>query len=54
MKFGREICKLSKIIVEYVLTVSTDKSKVMAFKGRDPTTNKIVINSKSIEQVNTF
>jgi hypothetical protein len=27
---------------------------VVAFKGRDPTRSKIVINKKIIEQVNTF
>jgi hypothetical protein len=26
----------------------------MAFKGRDPITNKIVIDNKIIEQVNSF
>jgi hypothetical protein len=48
------IYKLNKIITEYGLTISTDKSKAMAFKGRDPTRSKIVINNKIIEQVNTF
>jgi hypothetical protein len=37
------IYKLNKIITEYGLTISTDKSKVMAFKGRDPTRSKRVI-----------
>jgi hypothetical protein len=48
------IYKLNKIITEYGLTISTDKSKVMAFKGRDRTRSKIIINNKIIEQVNTF
>jgi hypothetical protein len=48
------ICKLNKIITEYGLTISTDKSKVMAFKGRDPTRTKIVIINNIIEQVNMF
>jgi hypothetical protein len=26
----------------------------MAFKGREPTRSKILINNKTIEQVNTF
>jgi hypothetical protein len=26
----------------------------MAFKGRDPTRSKILINNKTIEQLNTF
>jgi flagellin-specific chaperone FliS len=48
------IYKLNKIITEYGLTISTDKSKVMSFKGKDPTRSKIVINNKIIEQVNIF
>jgi hypothetical protein len=36
----REIYKLNKIITEYGLTLSTDQSKMMAFKG-----SKIVINN---------
>jgi hypothetical protein len=31
------IYELKKIIIEYGLTISTDKCKVKAFKGRDPT-----------------
>jgi hypothetical protein len=48
------IYKLNKIITEYCLTISTDESKVKAFKGRDPTRSKIVIKNKIVEQVNTF
>jgi hypothetical protein len=44
-----EICKLNKIITEYGLTISTDKMKVMTFKGRDPTRSKIIINNTIIE-----
>jgi hypothetical protein len=47
------IYKRKKIITEYGLTVSTDKCKVKAFKGRDPIRSKIVINDKITEQVNT-
>jgi hypothetical protein len=47
------IYNLNKL-AEYSLTISIDKRKVMAFKGRDPTRTKIVINNKIIEQVNTF
>jgi hypothetical protein len=42
------IYKLSKILATYGLTISTDKSKMVAFKGRDPTRSKIVINNKVI------
>jgi hypothetical protein len=37
------ICKLSKIINKYGSTMSTNKSKVIAFKGRDSTGSKVVI-----------
>jgi transposase len=47
------IYKLNKIITNYGLTISADKSKVIAFKGRDPIKSKIVINNEII-QVNTF
>jgi hypothetical protein len=46
--------KLSQIITEYGLTISVEKTKSMAFKGRDPVRTKIVINNKIIEQVNSF
>jgi hypothetical protein len=45
--FCLAIYKLNKIITEYDLTISTDKRKVMAFKGRNPTGSKIVINYKT-------
>jgi hypothetical protein len=37
------IYKRKKIITEHGLTVSTDKCKVKAFKGRDQTRSKIVL-----------
>jgi hypothetical protein len=43
-----------EIISQYGLTISTNKTKTMAFRGRDPIRSKIVINNKIIEQVNTF
>jgi hypothetical protein len=48
------IYKLNRIIIEYGLTISTDKRRVMEFKERDPIRSKIVINNKIIEQVNKF
>jgi hypothetical protein len=41
-------------ITEYDLTISAQKTKSMAFKGRDPVTSKIVIDNKITEQVNSF
>ena len=46
--------KLNQIITEYFLTISVQKTKSMAFKGRDPVRTKIVIDNKIIEQVNLF
>ena len=46
--------KLNQIITEYGLTISVQKSKSMAFKGRDPVRTKIVIDNKIIQQVNLF
>jgi len=46
--------KLNQIITEYGLTISVQKTKSMAFKGRDPVRTKIVIDFKIIEKVNLF
>jgi hypothetical protein len=46
--------KLNQIITEYGLTISVQKTKSMAFRGRDPVRTKIVIDNKIIEQVNSF
>ena len=46
--------KLNRIITEYGLTLSVQKTKSKAFKGRDTVRTKIVIDNKIIEQVNMF
>jgi hypothetical protein len=46
--------KLNQIITEHGLTISVQKTKSMAFKGRDPVRTKIVINNKIIEKANYF
>jgi len=46
--------KLNQTITEYSLTISAQKTKSLAFKGRDPVGTKIVIDNKIIEQVNLF
>jgi len=46
--------KLNRIITEYGLTISVQKTKSMAFKGRDPVRTKIVIGNKIIEKVKFF
>ena len=50
----KETFRLNKIAIDYGLTISKHKTKTMAFKGPDPIRSKIVIDSKIIEQVNTF
>jgi hypothetical protein len=43
-----------EITSQYGLTISANKAKTMAFRGREAIRSKIVINNKIIEQVNTF
>ena len=38
----------------YGLTISVQKTKSMAFRGRDPVRTKIIIDNKIMEQVNSF
>ena len=46
--------KLNQVITEYGLTISVQKTKSLAFKGRDPVRTKIVIDIKIMEQINLF
>ena len=46
--------KASQIITESGVTISEQKTKLMAFKGGDPIRSKIVIENKIIEKVNSF
>ena len=46
--------KLNQIITEYGLTISVQKTKSMAFRGRDSVRTIIVIDNKIIEQINSF
>jgi hypothetical protein len=48
------VYKFSRIITEHDLTISMQKTKLVAFKGRDPVRGKIVIDNKIITQVNSF
>jgi hypothetical protein len=45
---------LENITSKYGLTISTTKTKTMAFRGRDPIRSKIVFNNKITEQINTY
>jgi len=46
--------KLNKIVTEYNLTLSAQKTRSVSFKGRDPVRTQIIIENKIIEQVNLF
>jgi transposase len=50
----KSVHKLENVLSKYGLTISTNKTKTMAYRGRDHIRSKIVINNKIIEQVNTF
>jgi hypothetical protein len=36
------------------MSISIEKTKIMAFSGKDPVRSKICINNKTLERVNTF
>jgi len=40
--------------MEHDITITVRKTKLVAFKGRDPVRTKIVIDNKIIEQINSF
>jgi hypothetical protein len=46
--------KSHHIITEYSLIISVQKTKLMAFKGRDPVRTKIVLDNKIIEELELF
>jgi hypothetical protein len=46
--------KLNRLITEYGLTISVQKTKSIEFKGRDSVRTKIAIDNKIIEQVKSF
>jgi len=50
----KAVYKLNQIITEHGLTIRAQKTKLMAFKGRDPVRCKTVIDNKVIGQVNSF
>jgi hypothetical protein len=45
---------LNKIAAKYSLEINIEKTKVTAFKGREPVRSKICINNKTLEQVNIY
>ena len=46
--------KLNHIITVHVLTISVQKTELMAFKGREQVGSKILVDNKIIEQVSSF
>ena len=46
--------KLNTIIEKYNMKISTNKTKVIAFRGKDNIRSKITVNDEIIEQVNNF
>ena len=46
--------KLNQIIEKYNMKISINKTKVLAFKGKENVRSKIIINDKPIEQVSSF
>lgn len=50
----RAIYALFQVAKHYNLEISINKTKVMAFEGKNHIRSKIVINNNSIEQVNAF
>lgn len=46
--------ELQWIMAEYNLEISDTKTKVMAFQGRYPIRSKIVVNNKTVEQIQHF
>jgi hypothetical protein len=48
------IHNLNKIAAKYSLEINIEKTKVMAFKGREPVRSKICINNKTLEQFNNL
>ena len=50
----RAVYKLSNLCQKYKLRISAQKTKVMAFKGKEPVRSKIVLNNGTLEQLSNF
>jgi hypothetical protein len=53
-KLQRAIYNLQKMVSDSDMSISIEKTKIMAFSGKVPARSKICINNKMLEQVNTF
>lgn len=50
----RGLYTLNKILKDFGMEISAQKSKVMAFLGQDPVRSKIIHNNQCLEQVQNF
>ena len=46
-------CKSNQLITEHGLTINAQKTKLIAFKGRDPSRSKTVVHNSITEHVNS-
>ena len=53
-KLQKSVCILNQMCKDYNLKISTDKTKIMAFKGKHLVRSKIEIDGSVLEQVNQF
>jgi hypothetical protein len=45
---------LNNVVEEFFIEINTVKTKIMAFRGKEPVRSKIYINNKVLEQVHAF
>jgi hypothetical protein len=50
----RAVYNLQVTASEFNMSVSAEKTKIMAFAGKEPVKSKICVNGKILKQVNTF
>jgi hypothetical protein len=50
----RAVYNLQVTASEFNMSISTEKTKIMAFALKEPVRRKICVNGKKLEQVNTF
>ena len=50
----RSVYNLEKIAKKFGMKISSSKTKTLAFKGKEPTRSKIVVNGKIVEQTSSF
>jgi hypothetical protein len=50
----KSLYRLENIASKYGLAISTNKTKIMTFRGRDPIRSKTVISNKVTDQINTY